>query len=64
MTERRLTPEAWAALMQRADPAAANFGRSAAIEVAEQIAADSSCAQGEFHERVKAIIPYLRALDR
>jgi hypothetical protein len=29
------------------------------IEVAEQIARDASCAQGEFNQRVLAIIPYL-----
>jgi hypothetical protein len=29
------------------------------IEIAEQIARDSSCAQGQFNERVLAIIPYL-----
>ena len=28
-------------------------------EIAEQIARDASCAQGEFHQRVNAIIPYL-----
>lgn len=32
--------------------------------VAEQIAGDSSCAQGEFHQRVSAILPYLSEIDR
>lgn len=30
-----------------------------AFEIAEQIARDASCAQGEFNARVLAIIPYL-----
>jgi hypothetical protein len=29
------------------------------IEIAEQIARDASCAQGEFNQRVLSIIPYL-----
>jgi hypothetical protein len=29
------------------------------IEIAEQIARDASCAQGEFGQRVLSIIPYL-----
>lgn len=35
-----------------------------AREVAEQIAGDSSCAQGEFHQRVNAILPYLAKIER
>lgn len=31
--------------------------------IAEAIAADSSCAQGEFNQRVLAILPYLAAID-
>jgi hypothetical protein len=29
------------------------------VEIAEQIARDTSCAQGEFNHRVLSIIPYL-----
>ena len=32
------------------------------LTVAEQIARDASCAQGEYHARVKAIMPYLDTL--
>lgn len=35
-----------------------------AIEIAESIARDTSCAQGEFKNRVLAIIPYLDGIDR
>lgn len=35
-----------------------------AIEIAECIARDTSCAQGEFKDRVLAIIPYLDGIDR
>ena len=33
-------------------------------EIAENIARDASCAQGEFHARVNAIIPYLSEIQR
>lgn len=34
-----------------------------AREIAEQIARDTSCAQGEFHQRVNAILPYLNDFE-
>jgi hypothetical protein len=35
-----------------------------AIEIAESIARDTSCVQGEFKDRVLAIIPYLDEIER
>lgn len=34
-----------------------------AYKVAEQIARDTSCAQGEFSTRVRALLPYLTEID-